>query len=304
MFDIVPAGHFAIDSILLPCHKSPFVVLGGSATYVSLAARRLGARVSVVSKVGEDFPEAFRWWLGQEGVDLSNVVRVEGAKTTRFELRYNSDLSDRVLRLENRMSPITLNDVLKPPKAKAAHVGPIAGEVDYEVVGRLRASSEIVSFDPQGLVRRFDEQGNVSLGPLPDMRILELVDIFKASQAEVVAVTGTSELDSAVKILHDFGIKIAIVTKGAEGAAVSVENSIHSVPAYNPEKLIDPTGAGDAFIGGFLAEYVRGEDCSWCSSVGAASASSVVESVGPTSFGDCDEIYRRARILYEKGIKE
>jgi len=86
VFDIVPVGHFAIDSIFLPDRKSPFVVLGGSATYVSLVARRLDARVSVISKVGEDFPEAYRWWLGQEGVDLSNVTKVEGAHTTRLNL--------------------------------------------------------------------------------------------------------------------------------------------------------------------------------------------------------------------------
>jgi len=202
------------------------------------------------------------------------------------------------------MSPITVDDIPHPPKAKTVHVGPIAGEVDYDVVDKLRASSEIVSFDPQGLVRRFDEQGNITLGPLTDKRILGLVDVFKSSLDEIQAVTGLSELGSAMKAMHDCGVKIVIVTMGAEGAAVSVENAIHMVPACEPEKFVDPTGAGDVFIGGFLAEYVRGEDCSWCSCVGAAAASLVVEGVGPTFFGDRDEIYRRARILYEKEIKE
>jgi sugar/nucleoside kinase (ribokinase family) len=85
---------------------------------------------------------------------------------------------------------------------------------------------------------------------------------------------------------------------------VSVEGTIHNVPSFTPEKLVDPTGAGDAFMGGFLAEYARGEDSSWCSCVGSAIASLVVEGIGPTHFGDIDEIYRRARLLYEKGIKE
>jgi 2-dehydro-3-deoxygluconokinase len=98
------------------------------------------------------------------------------------------------------------------------------------------------------------------------------------------------------------GVRIVIVTLGAEGALVSVEDTIHRVPAYKPEKFVDPTGAGDAFIGAFLAEYARGENCAWCSHVGSAAASLVVEGIGPTSFGDKEEIYRRARTLAEKGI--
>lgn len=304
MFDIVSAGHLAIDTIFLSSRNTPFVVLGGSVTYVSFAARRLDARVSLVSKVGGDFPEAYRWWLGQEGVDLSNVMKVEGARTTRFELKYNSDFTDRTLRSESRMSPITLGDISQPLKARAVHVGPIAGEVEYDVVEKLKSCAEVLSLDPQGLVRRFDEDGNVALGPLRDNRVLGLVDVFKSSLQEVQAVTGLSELDSAVKAVHDHGVKIVIVTLGADGAAVSVENAIHKVPACKPEKLVDPTGAGDAFIGAFLAEYVRGEDCSWCSCVGSAAASLVVEGVGPTFFGDKEEIFRRARILHEKEIKE
>ena len=304
MFDVVSVGHFAIDSIFLPDRKTPFVVLGGSVAYVSLAARRLDARVSVVSKVGNDFPEAYRWWLGQEGIDLSNVVEAENARTTRFELKYNSDFSDRILRSETRMAPIAVEEMLHPPKAIAVHVGPVAGEVSYDVVEKLRSCCEFMSLDPQGLVRRFDEAGNVSLGPLMDKRLLDHVDIFKSSLVEIQAVTGLSELDQAMKAVHDYGVRIVIVTLGANGAAVSVEDAIHNVPAFKPEKLVDPTGAGDAFIGGFLAEYVRGEDCSWCSCVGAAVASLVVEGIGPTFFGDKEEIRRRALFLYEKEIKE
>jgi sugar/nucleoside kinase (ribokinase family) len=304
VFDIVSAGHFAVDSIFLPDRKNPFVVLGGSVTYVSLAARRLDARVSVISKVGSDFPEAYKWWLGQEGVDLSNLLRVEETRTTRFELKYNSDFSNRALRSECRMSPITVEDISNSLRTKAVHIGPIAGEVAYDVVEKLRNCGEITSLDPQGFVRRFDENGNVTLGPLVDERVLGLIDIFKSSLNELWAVTGLSELEPAVKAIHDRGVKIVITTLGAKGAAVSVEGSIHDVPAYKPERLVDPTGAGDAFMGGFLAEYVRGEDCSWCSCVGAAVASLVVECIGPTYFGDREEIMRRARVLYEKEIKE
>jgi sugar/nucleoside kinase (ribokinase family) len=303
MFDVVPVGHFAIDSIFLPGRDTPFVVLGGSVTYVSLAARRLDAHVSIVSKIGKDFPEAYKWWLKQEGIDLSNVSKDENNETTRFELRYADGFSDRRLRCTSRVSPISLEDVLIP-KVFAVHVGPIAGEITYEAVENLRGHCDFMSLDPQGFIRRFDDEGNVSLGPLMDKRVLEHVDIFKSSVEEIRAITGLDELSHAAKAIHDYGVDIVIVTLGEKGAVVSVEGAMHSVSAFEPVKLVDPTGAGDAFIGGFLAEYMRGEDCSWCSCVGAAVSSLVVEGMGPTCLGDKEEIHRRARFLYEKGIKE
>jgi sugar/nucleoside kinase (ribokinase family) len=303
VFDIVSVGHFSLDSIFLPSRNTPFVVLGGSVVYVSFAARRLDARVSVVSKVGSDFPVAYLWWLRQESVDLSGVSKAENAQTTRFELKYSNDLSDRALRLKNRAPPIGVADLPNSLKAKVIHVGPIAGEIAYEAVEKLRSCSGILSLDPQGLVRNFDENGNVSLGSLVDKRILGLVDIYKSSLKEIQAVTGLSDIDSAIRAVHGHGAKIVMVTLGASGAIVSVEDTLHKVPAYKPQKIIDPTGAGDAFIGSFLAEYVNGEDCSWCSYVGSAAASLVVEGIGPTFFGDKEEIYRRARLLYEKEIK-
>jgi sugar/nucleoside kinase (ribokinase family) len=304
MLDIVTVGHFCIDSISLPTRNTPFVVLGGSAAYASLAARRLDAKVAVVSKVGCDFPSAYLWWLKQEGVDLSWVRKVEDAQTTRFELKYNSDLSDRVLQLKHETPPIAIADLPTSLKSSVIHLAPIANELSFEVAESLRGSADILSLDPQGFVRSFGEEGIVSLASLVDKRILSLVDIYKSSLSELQAVTGLSEINSAIKAVHTHGVKIVIVTLGAEGAVVSVEDVIHNVPSYKSEKVVDPTGAGDAFIGGFLAEYVRGEDCSWCAYVGSALASLVVEGIGPTFFGERDEIYKRARLLCEKEISE
>lgn len=304
MFDVVSVGHFAIDSIFLPDRHIPFVVLGGSAAYVSFIARRLNATVSVVSKVGGDFPDAYMWWLEQEGVDLSGVVKVKSARTTRFEPKYSNDLSNRILRLKSRAPPITVDDLPKSLKAKVIHVAPIAGEITCEVAEKLRNCAEWLSLDPQGLVRKFDERGNVAQGLLTDKRILELVDIYKSSSNEIKAATGLSRLNSAIKAVHDYGVETVIVTSGMKGAVLSIEETIYNIPAYKSEKIVDPTGAGDVFIGGFLAEYIRGESLLWCACVGSAAASLVVEAAGPTFFGDKAEIYRRARVLYEKEIKQ
>jgi sugar/nucleoside kinase (ribokinase family) len=303
VFDIVTVGHFAIDSIFLPSRRLPFVVLGGSAAYVSLAARCLEARVAAISKVGDDFPDAYLRRLERERVDLSGVVKVENAQTTRFELKYGDDLSNRTLRLKTRAPSLTVDNLPKSLRARAIHIAPIAGEITYDVAEKLRSYTEQLSLDPQGLVRNFNEDGNVSYGSLIDKRILNSVDVYKSSFDEIKATTGLSNLDLALRRVHDYGVKTVIVTLGTEGAVVSLEGSVKKAPAYKSEKIVDPTGAGDVFMGCLLAEYIRGKDPFWCACVGSAAASLVVETVGPTFSGGKSEIYRRARLLYEKEIR-
>jgi len=304
VFDIVTVGHLAIDSILLPERQTPFVVLGGATAYVSLAAKRLDTRVSIISKVGGDFPEAYQWWLQQESIDLSGLVKDETALTTRFELKYSDLQTERTLLLKGKAPPIMIDDLPSSLRADAIHLAPLAGEISYDVAERLKSHADVLSLDPQGLVRSFDEAGNVSLKPLTDKRILGLVDILKSSRSEIEAATGLSDVASAMEAVHKLGVKIVVVTLGGEGAVISVDGATYRIPAYPSEKVVDPTGAGDAFMGGFLAEYVYGENYLRCGCVGSAAASLVVEGIGPTNFGDKTEIYRRARLLYEKEIKE
>jgi sugar/nucleoside kinase (ribokinase family) len=84
---------------------------------------------------------------------------------------------------------------------------------------------------------------------------------------------------------------------------LSVEKTVYNIPPCSSRVLVDPTGAGDAFIGGFLTEYIRQKDSLWCACVGSAAASLVIEGIGPTFFGEKEEIYQRARSVYEKEIK-
>jgi sugar/nucleoside kinase (ribokinase family) len=302
--DVAVIGHFSIDKILLPSRTAPFVVLGGAATYTSFAARRLEATSSVISKVGGNFPEAYMWWLRQEGIDLSGVVKQADQPTTSFELCYSKDLSERTLSLKGKGAPIELADVPADLKAKAVHIGPIANEVSFEVIERLGHCAGLLSLDPQGLLRSFDEAGNVTENASVDKRIFSLINIYKSSQTEIFALTGQSELKAAVEAVHDFGVETVIVTMGTKGSVLSVEGAQYSIAACPSQVLVDPTGAGDAFIGGFLTEYLRQKESIWCACVGSAVSSLVVEGIGPTYFGEKEKIYERAKILYEKELKQ
>jgi sugar/nucleoside kinase (ribokinase family) len=302
--DVTVVGHFAIDSIFLPSRTGPFVVLGGSVTYASLVIKRLDGTVSIISKVGGDFPEAYMWWLKQEGIDLTGVIKLGKEQTTHFELKYSKDLSNRNLRLKNRAPPINLSDLPNSLQAKAIHIAPIAGEITYDVAEQLKSRTEVLSLDPQGLLRSTDKTGKVTCCSPIDMRLLSLVNIYKSSMEEITAMTKRSTLNSAIKTVHDYGVETVLVTLGVKGAMLSVEKTLYNIPACNSRIVVDPTGAGDVFIGGFLNEYIRQKDSLWCACVGSAAASLVVEGIGPTFFGEKEEIYQRASSIYEKGIKQ
>ena len=303
-FDIAVAGHFSIDTINLPSRTAPFVILGGAATYTSFAAKRLDATVSVISRVGENFPRAYLWWLNQEGIDVSSVTRFAGEPTTSFELTYDKDLSKRTLKLKSKGVPLTVEDVPNSFHAKAIHLAPIANEITCEVVEQLKLQADILSLDPQGLIRNFDEAGHVSDNVEIDNQIFSLVNIFKSSQNEISAPTGETELKPAIKAIHDVGVETVIVTLGVKGSVLSVEGAQYQIEACPSQVLVDPTGAGDVYIGSFLTEYLRQKESLWCAAVGSAAASCVVEGIGSTYFGNKDEIYRRATVLHEKKLKQ
>lgn len=296
--NIVTVGHFSIDHVLLSGANAFKRVLGGSPAYVSFAARKLGARVGVISKVGADFPEAYVNMLKRSGVDLFGLKVMRDSTTTSFALEYSNE--SRRLSLKNCASPIHVEDVQLGFKARIIHVAPIANEVSSEVVEALRERADVLSLDPQGFLRQFDAKGRTSLKEWKAQRTLELVNVYKSSLPEIRAVAGKSGLKSAMKRIEDFGVKIVLVTLGSKGAALLFDTAFQRIPAIPPRRLIDPTGAGDVLAGAFLAEYLRRKDPVWCACVGSAAASFKVETCGPLLRCTKDAIYERAEGLFDK----
>jgi len=298
MFDLVTVGHFCIDLITSPKITKPKQTLGGPPTYVSLAARKLDAKVSVISKVGEDFPPKHIAWLESNSVDLSGLKRVKGASTTRFILEYSN--WKRKLQLKSQAPPILPEDAPNSLQAKTIHMAPIAKELSRNVTDKLRKLTDTLSLDPQGFVRGFDAQGNVHLKRWEDQKLLEKIDLYKSSSNEIRIVTGLADLKLAMEKIHDYGAKIVIATRGMKSSKLLFEGKLYDIPACKPKIVRDPTGAGDAFIGAFLAEYVKRKDPLWCACIGSASASFVVEGVGPEVFGQKEGIYARASKIHGK----
>jgi sugar/nucleoside kinase (ribokinase family) len=298
--DIAVIGHFSVDYILLPWRREPYKIMGGAVAFVSLVVRRLGGSVAVVSRIGRDFPEIWLTKLQQEGINVSSVRRVDEECTTSFELQYGVDLEDRRLSLKSQGSQINIGDLPKNLCAKAVHIAPIANEISLEVVKRLSASGSVLSIDPQGMTRQFNENGHVFDSSSVDKHVFSLIDIFKSSLGEILLLTGESAIEQAIKLIHNLGPKIVLVTQGAKGAILSVNGQLFQIPVCKPNRLVDPTGAGDVFIGAFLTEYIGEKEPYWCACVGSAAASLVVEDVGTSFLGDKEEIMRRAKEIYKK----
>lgn len=246
VFDIVTVGHFAIDHIQSKRFEPPKKLLGGPPAYVSIAARKLDARVGVVSKVGDDFPDEYTKLLSSNKVDLFGVKKVKNSSTTSFVLKYMN--GNRQLLLKSHAPSILKEDVSLPFEAKAIHIAPIAGEISCEVIEELRKKADTLSLDPQGFLRRFDANERVNLKKWADRRILEQIDVFKSSLHEIRKIASSKNLKISMKEIQDFGVKIVIVTLGGKGATLLFDKTFHRIPAIQPKELIDPTGAGGTFL--------------------------------------------------------
>ncbi len=296
--DIVTVGHFAIDHIRPSGAKTFKKQLGGSVAYVSFAAKKLGANVGVISKVGADFPKDYVDVLKRSGVDLFGLRTVRDAITTSFALEYQNE--SRELTLKSCAPPMEAKDAQLGFYATTVHVCPIADEVSLEVVQKLSEKTGTLSLDPQGLLRKFDVQGRTSLKEWKMPKFLELVDVYKSSLLEITALTGMDDLKASMRQIEDFGVDIVIVTLGSKGTMLLFDKTFHRIRAILPRKTIDPTGAGDVFGGAFLAEYLRNKDPLWCACVASAAASFKLETSGPVLRCTEGEIYGRAERCFDK----
>ena len=295
-FDIIVVGHFSIDHIEITGQR-PQTRLGGPATYTSLAAENLGAKVAVISKVGYGFPQTLLRILVSKSIDLSEVKK-SAKPTTELLLTYADD--EREIRLLRKCDKFTENDLPTLVKSKIIHIAPIVGEIEPSIAVAYLKIGEISSLDPQGFLRNFGQFGNMKLKRWFDLELLSKVDILKCSREELMMMTGTMDIRRSLKRICECGVKVTILTLGEQGAICATSSEIFHAPAYNSENVVDPTGAGDTFIGGFLSAYLGNPDeHRWCVAIGAASASTCIEHSGPLAFEHKQDVKERAEKVYE-----
>jgi sugar/nucleoside kinase (ribokinase family) len=269
---------------------------GGSALYSSLAAVSLGARVSVFSNIGRDYPKDILSMINSRGIDVTGVKKFDDL-TTRFRISYRGD--------SRRLGLIHPGQRLKPAdrhgSLEAIHLGPVFREVGLDVLNYARRHSQFLSLDVQGLLRALDRDGFVRLlkgriGPF-----LSKCNLVKATEEEArVMAPAATTVATARRLLHK-GAGYVIITRGPSGSfLVTKDGDALHIPSIPESKVVDRTGAGDIFIGSWLATFLAVKDPFWAGAVGAAFASLSVRRFGASKFRfDRRELFRRASWAYK-----
>jgi sugar/nucleoside kinase (ribokinase family) len=245
--------------------------IGGPPCYSGLICSRLGMDVSVMTKVGRDFPDDQVVWLARNGIVLKESHRSLTRGTTRFRIE-NAGPS-RGLTLLNRCEDIP-KEQLPEVRVSASVVSPIAGEISSSLLTEISARSDFTFLDPQGLVRSFDVKGKVTITGLKDQSVLTKVDAVKMDKEEATALTGRWAPREALQKLSSLGIRKGVVTQGGEQCYILDGTRIYEVQVPR-SPVVDPTGAGDILGGCIVSMYLRTRDFlrSACFGIAASSLS-------------------------------
>jgi sugar/nucleoside kinase (ribokinase family) len=244
---ILCVGSVALDSVETP-FGSAERVLGGAAVFFSAAASLLSP-VQVVGVVGDDYPLDDLGFLAARGVDLSGIERREG-ESFFWAGRYHFDLSSRDT-IETRLGVFADFQPKIPEtfrRARFVFLGNIDPKLQHDVLDQVE-SPEVVACDTMNYWI------DASRGPLLDL--LERVDILLVNDAEIRQLAGEPNLLKAARWVQQRGPRIVVVKKGEHGAILFAEGWIFFVPGFPLEEVFDPTGAGDAFAGGFVGYLAR-----------------------------------------------
>lgn len=277
---LVIVGSVAFDTIETP-HGRRDKIVGGSGTYCSLAASFF-TQPKIVAVVGEDFPEETIELFRGRGIDVRGL-EVQPGKTFHWEARYGDDPNQRTtikteLNVFEGFSPQLPPDYTEADIVFLANIDP---DLQEDILSQVK-HPKLVAMDTINLW--------IKTKPDPLLRILEKVNMYFANEEEIKMLARESNLVKAGKKLLERGPSFVVVKKGEHGALVLGKDSVFGVLAYPCEKVIDPTGAGDSFAGGFLGyldkikAFDKEEETRKASVYGSVLASFIIEDFGINRF--------------------
>jgi sugar/nucleoside kinase (ribokinase family) len=240
---LVVVGSIAFDSV-----KTPFGgrdrMLGGSAVHFALAASFF-SEVRVVGPVGDDFGAAEYAVLADRGVNTDDIERVSGGKTFFWRGHYDYDMNtahtdETQLNVFGDFKP-KLSEESK--SAETVFLANIQPDLQSEVRQQC-TRAELVGLDSMNL---WIETARQSL-----VRAIGSVHLILMNDSELRMLTEQPNLVRAARAITSMGPRLVVVKRGEYGAALFTDDAFFALPAYPLEDVLDPTGAGDSFAGGFL----------------------------------------------------
>jgi hypothetical protein len=273
---LLAVGSVAFDDLETPAGKRDNV-LGGSATHFSLGASHFHP-IRVVAVVGEDFgPEQYGVFEGRP-IDLGGVVRMPGL-SFHWKGQYGADLNE-ARTLETHLNVFA---GFRPELPEAWRDTPFLflGNIDpvlqLEVVRQMRKRPEWIALDTMNF---WIDGARPAL-----LEVLREIDILLVNEAEARSLTGERNLVQAYRRVRDLGPRILVVKRGEYGMLLFTPEGIAALPAFPLEEVLDPTGAGDTFAGGFLGSLASAGRLDLPTLKGAAVAGTVLASFAVQSFG-------------------
>jgi sugar/nucleoside kinase (ribokinase family) len=289
---LLVVGSIALDSVATPFGETADA-LGGAAVFFSMAGAVLHP-VQVVGVVGNDFPEAHLTALAARGVDLAGVERQAG-ESFRWKARYSYDLASRET-LETRLGVFAEFRPRIPDKfrdARFVFLGNIDPELQLSVLDQVK-KPKLVACDTMNYW--IHSKRDVLL------ELLRHIDILMVNDSEARELSGDWNIYRAAHWILGRGPRMAVIKQGEHGALLVDQNTTFKVPAYPLQEVFDPTGAGDAFAGGFMAHVARTGDLAFdnlrrAMVYGSAMGSFAVEAFGVQRFEGVtlEEVHARVR---------
>ena len=253
---LLTVGTVAFDDIETPSGRAEKVV-GGACTYISLAASYFVSPVRVVSVVGDDFPEETLDYLRRRGVDLEGLQIKKGEKSFYWSGRYHSNFNSRDT-LETQLNVLASFDPVLPQNYRNSDylmLGNLTPELQMQVLDQLSHRPKLVALDTMNFWM------DIALADL--LKVIEKVDVLTVNDEEARQLSGEHALLKAAKVIHEMGPKYLIIKKGEHGALLFHRGQIFFAPALPLAEVIDPTGAGDSFAGGFMGWIAKTNDTSF-----------------------------------------
>ena len=275
---LLVVGTVAFDAIETPFGKTDKIV-GGAASYIALAASYFHKDISLVSVIGDDFPQDFLNILKSKGAKLDGLQIKKGEKSFFWAGKYHNDLNSRDT-LETQLNVLENFDPIVPENAKQVDflmLGNLVPAVQQKVISQLTKRPKLIVLDTMNFWM------DIAMDDLK--KTLTMVDVLTINDSEARQLSGEYSLVKAAQKILQMGPKTLVIKKGEHGALLFNTEEVFFAPALPLEDVYDPTGAGDSFAGGFIGYLAKTKDISFENMkraiiFGSAMASFTVEKFG------------------------
>jgi sugar/nucleoside kinase (ribokinase family) len=291
---LIIIGTVAFDAIETPFGKTDKIV-GGAATYASLAASYFYNKVKIVGVIGDDFQQENIDKFTQHGIDTEGLQIKEGEKSFFWSGKYHNDMNSRDT-LATELNVLENFDPIIPESYQDCEylmLGNLTPIVQQTVIKRLKNRPKLIVLDTMNFWM------DIMMSDLLDT--IKLIDVLTINDEEARQLSGEYSLVKAAKKILEMGPKYLIIKKGEHGALLFHEDKIFSAPALPLAEVFDPTGAGDTFAGGFIGYLAKVGTINFANMknaiiYGSALASFCVEKFGTEKILDLKEEEITARV--------